>query len=222
MLIVADLHLEKGSAFARRGCPLPPYDTHATLARLEVLIRRWQPEAVVSLGDAFHDRRGPDELASPLCRRLAGLMAGRRWIWVAGNHDPALPPRLGGERTEALTLDGLVLHHRPHEGASGEIAGHLHPKARVLVRGRSLRRPCFAVDNERILMPALGSLTGGLNVLDPAINRLFPTGFSACLLGKERVFRFPAAALAPDPAGPTLIGRAGRPISRAPTTTPEP
>lgn len=222
MLIVADLHLEKGSAFARRGCPLPPYDTHATLARLEALTRRWNPEAVVSLGDAFHDRCGPDELAPPLRARLAGLMAGRRWIWIAGNHDPALPPSLGGDRTGTLALDGLVLCHRPREGAEGEIAGHLHPKARVLVRGRSLRRPCFAVDNERILMPALGSLTGGLNVLDPAISRLFPAGFSAWLLGEERVFRFPAAALMPDPAKSALIGPSRRPISRAPTTTPEP
>lgn len=198
-LVVADLHLEKGAAFARRGALLPPYDTHATLDRLEDLVRRCRPRTVVSLGDGFHDRAGPRDLSPALHDRLAALTRAVRWVWITGNHDPALPAALGGAALPRLDLDGLIFRHAPEGDEPGEVAGHLHPKGRVHARRRSLSRPCFAADADRLVLPALGSFTGGLNVLDPAIGRLFPRGFHAYLLGAAQVFRFPHGVLAPDP-----------------------
>jgi DNA ligase-associated metallophosphoesterase len=199
VLIVADLHLEKGSAFARRGALLPPYDTHVTLSRLEALVDRWRPATLVSLGDGFHDLHGGGDLSPGLFDRLTALTRSLRWVWVTGNHDPAVLPELGGAVLPSLALDGLVLRHEP-SGAAAEIAGHLHPKARVLTARLRLCRPCFAGDAERLLMPAFGAFTGGLNVLDPAIHGLFPSGLFAYMLGDMRVFRFPHSALAEEPA----------------------
>jgi DNA ligase-associated metallophosphoesterase len=201
LLVVADLHLEKGSAFARRGSLLPPYDTHATLARLEALRQRWRPETILSLGDGFHDRQGPRDLSPALFDRLTALTRDVRWIWVTGNHDPVLPLGLGGAAVGELALDGLTFRHEP-TGTEGEIAGHLHPKARVHSRRLSLHRPCFAGDQSRLILPASGSFTGGINVLDPLISSLFPGGFAAYLLGDERVFRFPHAVLSAEPGPP--------------------
>jgi DNA ligase-associated metallophosphoesterase len=200
LLVVADLHLEKGSAFARRGSLLPPYDTHATLARLEALVRRFCPDTVLSLGDGFHDPEGPNALSPDLFDRLTALVRAQRWLWLTGNHDPAIPLALGGAVLPELALDGLVFRHAP-AGEDGEIAGHLHPKARVSTRRLSLCRRCFAGDDARLLLPAFGSLTGGLNVLDGAISALLMQGFSAYLLGDERVFRFPHTVLVPEPDG---------------------
>ena len=198
MLAVADLHLEKGGALARRGSLLPPYDSHATLTRLEALIARHRPDTVVSLGDGFHDPRCGSELMPDLFDRLCGMTRQRRWIWVTGNHDPQVPLALGGAAVAELAVDGLVLRHTP-AGEAGEIVGHLHPKARLHTRRRNLSRRCFAADRDRLLLPALGSYTGGLNVLDPAILRFFPAGFHAYLLGRERVFRFPDHVLSAEP-----------------------
>jgi uncharacterized protein len=198
MLVVADLHLEKGSAFARRGSLLPPYDTHATLARLEALVARWRPATVVSLGDGFHDRRGPRELSPELYDRLASLVRAQRWVWITGNHDRTVPLALGGATAPELAVDGLVFRHEP-AGEAGELAGHLHPKARLHTSRRTLARACFATDGTRLLLPALGCFTGGLNVLDGAISGIFPTGFYAYLLGDERVFRFPHHVLSGEP-----------------------
>jgi uncharacterized protein len=198
MLIVADLHLEKGSTFARRGSLLPPYDSHATLARLEALIERLRPDTVVSLGDGFHDRRCGRDLSPALFDRLGDLTRRRRWLWVTGNHDPEVPLALGGATVAELAVGDLFLRHAP-TGAAGEIVGHLHPKARVRSRRRTLARRCFAAAADRLLLPALGSFTGGLNVLDPAIHRFFPTGLHAYLLGDARVFRFPGHVLAGEP-----------------------
>lgn len=211
LLVVADLHLEKASAFARRGRFLPPYDTEATLARVETLVARFRPATVVSLGDGFHDRQGPAHLPAGLFDRLSALTRSVRWVWVTGNHDPELPLTLGGAAVPELRLDGLVLRHLPSETADGEIAGHLHPKARVLVRGRTLRRPCFAVGDARIIMPALGSLTGGLNVLDPALMAFFAGRFAAYLAGQTRVHPLPRRVLLPDAARHTAhTGGLGR------------
>jgi uncharacterized protein len=198
LLVVADLHLEKGSAFARRGALLPPYDTHATLARLEALVRRWRPATLVSLGDGFHDRRAGHELSPDLFDRLGALTRALRWVWVTGNHDPSVALALGGAVVPELALDGLVLRHEA-VSTPGEIAGHLHPKARLSTRRQRFCRPCFAGDRERLLLPAFGSFTGGLNVLDPAISRFFSTGFHAYMLGSAQVFRFPHQVLAADP-----------------------
>ncbi|MQT14364.1 ligase-associated DNA damage response endonuclease PdeM [Segnochrobactrum spirostomi] len=199
LLVVADLHLEKGSSFARTGQFLPPYDTATTLARLEGVVGALDPAAVVALGDSFHDRDGPARLGDDDRRRLARLMVGRDWIWVTGNHDPVLPPTLGGDVASELGVSGLTLRHEPSAGpAPGEVAGHLHPVARVVGRGRSLRRRCFAGDGERLVLPAFGALAGGLNVLDAAFAPILPRGrLRAHLIGEGRLYAFAGPALLP-------------------------
>lgn len=201
LLVVADLHLEKGSAYARRGALLPPYDTHATLARLEALVERLAPRMIVSLGDAFHDARAAETLDENAVRRLLRLIAAVRWVWVAGNHDPRPLPGLGGEAVDGLEIDGVRLRHLPNGGDRPELVGHLHPKARMAGAGRSLTRPCFVGDGRRLVLPAFGAFAGGVNVLDPAIAGLFASGFSAWLLGEARVFEVPHDRLVAEPPG---------------------
>lgn len=196
LLVVADLHLEKAAALARAGRAwLPPHDTMATLDRLEALLLAEAPAMVLSLGDGFHDRRAAQALDGAAFDRLAALLRRQDWIWLAGNHDPSIPLGLGGAVLDRLELDGLVFRHAP-SGAPGEIAGHLHPKARLLTRRGSLARPCFVGDGQRLLLPAFGTLAGGLDVLDPAIAGLFPAGFTAWLTGERRLFPVPLRALA--------------------------
>ena len=198
-LIVADLHFEKGSAYAARGTLLPPYDTRATLARLGHLVAHYQPAVVICLGDSFHDpgardRLGPDEVG-----QLKALTRGRDWVWIAGNHDPAPPDGLGGRTAAELLLAPLVFRHEPrpaeNSDALGEIAGHLHPKAAVNLRGRRVVRRCFAGDGLRLVLPALGAYAGGLDVLDSAFQPLFAGPFEAHLLGRDRVHPFPSNRL---------------------------
>jgi DNA ligase-associated metallophosphoesterase len=131
LVVVADLHLEKGSAFARRGLMLPPYDTHATLLRLEAVLERLRPRTVVSLGDSFHDRRGAELLEPELARQVRRLTGSVEWVWVRGNHDPDPPAGLGGRAVAELSMAGLLFRHAPC-GEAGEVAGHLHPKARLV------------------------------------------------------------------------------------------
>jgi uncharacterized protein len=191
LLAVSDLHLEKGSSYARRGQLLPPWDTHATLDRLALSLRRWQPRLVVALGDSFHDAGGAARLPSGELARLKVMTAAHRFIWVAGNHDPAPPQDVGGEWVEAFTTTTLVFRHQAKTTAMpGEICGHHHPKAAIPARGGSVSRPCFVADARRLMMPAFGAYTGGLDVTDPAIARLFPRGGRIFLLGKERLFSF--------------------------------
>ncbi|WP_198586057.1 ligase-associated DNA damage response endonuclease PdeM [Pararhizobium haloflavum] len=191
-LIVSDLHLEKGAAFARRGMMLPPYDTAATLDLLDAALRRYRPTAVVSLGDSFHDRLGAHHLPPIYETRLRGLMAGRDWFWIAGNHDPDRPANLPGDCVETLAIDGLTFRHEPTattRHAAGEIAGHLHPSARVVRRGRAVRRPCFATDGTRLVMPAFGVTTGGLDLRHRAMEGLFDRSvLYAHMLGRERIY----------------------------------
>lgn len=190
LLVVSDLHLEKGSSAARRGSLLPPYDTGATLTRLAAVIADHRPKTVVSLGDSFHDGGGAGRMP-PLYRdALLSLMAGRDWIWVTGNHDPDAPADLPGTMAEEIALGGLRLRHEPLVGAQpGEIAGHLHPGAMVVQRGRAVRRRCFATDGARLVMPAFGAFTGSLNVLDRAYRGLFQwERFIAHMLGDARVY----------------------------------
>jgi hypothetical protein len=185
-LVVADLHLEKGSAFAARGQMLPPYDTVATLARLEALISRVKPERVIALGDSFHDGHAVGRMNECDRDRLAGLTSAAEWIWIAGNHDPEPPKHVGGWATSELSIGPLTFRHEPRPGAApGEIAGHLHPAARIVGRGRSIRRRCFATDAKRLVMPAFGALAGGLNVLDEAFRPLFDgRAFHAFMIGE--------------------------------------
>ncbi len=192
LVVVADLHLEKGSALARRGLLLPPYDTRTTLARLEAVLARWMPRRVVSLGDGFHDGAASDRLGAEDRARLQALIAAHDWLWLAGNHDPAPPQGLGGRVEAALEIAGITLRHQPEpEPGCREIAGHLHPAAAVKVRGRQLARRCFVADARRLLLPAFGSYAGGLDVLDPAIASLFADGFQATLLGERQVHALP-------------------------------
>ncbi len=197
-LLVADLHLEKGSSFARKGQLLPPYDTRETLAILTEAIDRFRPNAVVALGDSFHDLGGPDRLCGDDCGALAALQAGRDWTWITGNHDPAVPDRVGGRVTEEIALGGLMLRHQPQAGAAFEIAGHLHPVGKVAMRGRSVRRRCFVTDGRRLVMPAFGAYAGGLNACDAVFKPLFLDGFTAHLIGDGRLFAIGRSMLCRD------------------------
>jgi DNA ligase-associated metallophosphoesterase len=198
-LIVSDLHLEKGSSFAKRGQMLPPYDTHAALTKLSALMARLAPDIVVSLGDSFHDGGGPARMAQNDRAHLQHMIGLCDWIWVEGNHDGKAPETLGGVVHDVLHLGALVLRHTPSKGAApGEVAGHMHPCARVVGRGRSVRRRCFATDGERLVMPAFGAFTGGLNICDRAYAPIFPTGAMALVLGRERVLPAPQERLLGD------------------------
>ncbi|MBN8901408.1 MAG: ligase-associated DNA damage response endonuclease PdeM [Rhodospirillales bacterium] len=197
LLVVSDLHLEKGTAFARRGMLLPPWDTQATLDRLANLLRRWQPRIVVALGDSFHDAQGAARLPHAELRRLNAMTEAHRFIWVQGNHDPTPPAGVGGEWVEEFVTTPLLFRHQAIMAADpGEIVGHHHPKAAVPARGGSVSRPCFVGGDRRLMMPAFGAYTGGLDVRDRAIARLFPRGGRVFLLGKDRLFSFTLAALA--------------------------
>lgn len=199
LLCVSDLHLEKGSSIARRGALIPPYDTAATLARLAEAVAHYRPRIVVSLGDSFHDGWGAERLPLPFRRCLEAMIAGRDWFWVTGNHDPDAPADLPGETVRELALGSLVFRHEPSSAyVEGEVAGHLHPCARIVQRGRSVRRRCFAGDGLRMILPAFGAYTGSLNVLDRAYHGLFRgESLTAYMLGADRVFAMPGSMLRP-------------------------
>ena len=199
LLAVADLHLEKGSSFAARGILLPPYDTASTLLRLAALIARYAPRVVVALGDNFHDRRGHARLADTDRATLRGLQRGRDWIWITGNHDPEPADGVGGRFLATLNVSGLTFRHEPQDNGKAEIAGHLHPIARVSRRGRAVSRRCFAGDGERLVMPAFGAYAGGLNVRHHAFAAVFRTlSFTAHMLGERRVYAVAAKHCLPD------------------------
>lgn len=203
-LIVSDLHLEKGSSFAAGGQMLPPYDTSATLNVVEALVQEFEPERVISLGDSFHDRNAERRMVAQDVARVKALTAITDWVWVEGNHDPDPPEDLGGRAAKVLHMKDIVFRHEP-TGASGEIAGHLHPCAKVLSRVRTLRRSCFVTDGERLIMPALGAFTGGLNVLDEAYGPCFPDGgMMVFALSREAVIPVSQARLIPDRRRPDL------------------
>ncbi len=198
LLAVADLHLEKGSGFASRGQLLPPYDTAATLARLAKLIARYAPRVVIALGDSFHDGGGPAQLGNEDRESLRALQRCRDWIWLTGNHDPEPADSIGGVFHDSLTLGAITFRHKP-TGTPNEIAGHLHPVARVSHRGRAVRRRCFAADDARLVMPAFGAFAGGLNVRHSTFADLFGTlAFTAHMLGEDRLYTFAANRCLPD------------------------
>jgi DNA ligase-associated metallophosphoesterase len=198
LLAVADLHLEKGSSFAARGQLLPPYDTPETMTRVGRLIARYAPRCVAALGDSFHDGGGPARLSRADRDNIAALQRGRDWVWLTGNHDPEPADNIGGEFRAAFTIGALTFRHLP-SGMAGEIAGHLHPVARVSHRGRAVSRRCFAADSMRMVMPAFGAYTGGINVRDALFADLFGTlKFTAHMLGEDRLYAFSAKRCLPD------------------------
>jgi DNA ligase-associated metallophosphoesterase len=198
-LVVSDLHLEKGSAAAARGTLLPPYDTAETLSLLARVVARFRPRRVVCLGDSFHDSHALDRIAAADRARIIDLQQGRDWLWIAGNHDEKLAGLLPGDHADALVEEGLSLVHIPRAKPSGaEIAGHLHPCVKVRTRAGSLRRRAFVFDGQRLVMPAFGVYAGGLNARDPAIQSLFPAGFSVLALGRDRTFAIAPGQCWPD------------------------
>ena len=198
--MVSDLHLEKGSSFARRGMLIPPYNSAATLALLAAVIAEHDPAIVVSLGDSFHDGEGAERLPLRYRAELEALMAGRQWFWITGNHDPGhavRSARRDGARARRWRAWSSATSRRAAR-MPGEVAGHLHPCARIVQRGRSVRRRCFVTDGQRMIMPAFGAYTGSLNVLDRAYAGLFRRDvLMAYMIGADRVFAIAGSMLRP-------------------------
>ena len=174
-LLVADLHLEKASFYARHGQMLPPYDSRETLERVALAIRETDARRVYTLGDNFHDSHGSTRLEDHAAGMLAALTRATDWVWITGNHDPAMEARSGGTIAEELELAGIVLRHQARAGETRpELSGHYHPRLQVTVRERHIRRPCAVVaegagTGGRMILPAFGALTGGMDAADPAI-----------------------------------------------------
>ena len=186
-LVVADLHFEKGSAYAARGQLLPPYDTGETLRRLEAEIEAVRPARLVLLGDSFHDGGALARISGRDGERLVAIGRSLALVWIVGNHDADGPGGLPGEVAGELRIGALILRHEPQPGPQpGETAGHLHPCARITALGRSVRRRCFVTDGERLILPAFGSYAGGLNVRDAAFSGMFSRPPLAVALGPQR------------------------------------
>ncbi len=194
-LLVADLHLEKASWFARGGQMLPPYDSIATLADLTTLAASVAPEEIWCLGDSFHDTGGCERLPERACEALAALTSAHRWTWITGNHDPIVPAIVGGEAIAEVELDGLILRHEADpRDPRPELSGHFHPKLRIHRRGRLVSRRCFVMSESKLILPAFGALTGGLEADHPEILRAVGPGAEALVPLSDRLLRFPVAA----------------------------
>lgn len=194
ILVVSDLHLGKSERLARRGgALLPPYETKETLRRLWDEVTRHKPEEVICLGDSFDDDAAASGLGLAEQEALSTMMAGRRWTWITGNHDPA-PIEIGGATVADARREGLAFRHIAATGGSGEVSGHYHPKARLTLKGRRISRRCFVYGAGRLILPAFGAYTGGLSVRDPAIAALVGPNATALLLGGG-VSAIPAALL---------------------------
>jgi DNA ligase-associated metallophosphoesterase len=194
-LLVADLHLEKASWFARLGQMLPPYDTLATLSDLTTLAASTGAEEIWCLGDSFHDRHGCDRLPTQAREMLTALTAATRWTWITGNHDPGIADHCGGAIVGEAEVDGLLLRHEadPAEPRP-ELSGHFHPKLRITHRGRQVSRRCFVATERKLVLPAFGALTGGLDACHPAIVRAVGAKAEALIPVADRLLRFPLAA----------------------------
>jgi uncharacterized protein len=194
-LIVADLHFEKASWFAKFGQMLPPYDSVATLADLTALVAATAPREVWCLGDSFHDSAGAARLPEQAQLMLRDLTAKLDWVWVTGNHDHALDDAFGGRILEEAEVDGLILRHEADPAdPRPELSGHFHPKLRVAVRGRNVARRCFVASATKLILPAFGALTGGLDAGHPEIVRAVGDGARALIPVNDRLLSFPLAA----------------------------
>lgn len=183
LLCVSDLHLGKSERMVRRtGQPLPPYETRDTLARLSADLDATQARVVICLGDSFDDLVAARSLPEDERLSISRLQAGRRWVWIEGNHDPG-PVEFGGEHLREVTLDPLTFRHTALPGAEYEVSGHYHPKARLQTRGRMISRPAFLYDSKRIILPAYGTYTGGLRSDDSVLSRLMAPHALAILTG---------------------------------------
>ncbi len=194
-LLVADLHLEKSSWFARLGQMLPPYDSLATLTDLMAVVLSTSAKEVWCLGDSFHDRHGCDRLPQRARQMLTALTASTRWTWITGNHDPGFADHCGGAIVEEAEVDGLLLRHEadPSE-RRGEMSGHFHPKLRINHRGQSVSRRCFIATERKLILPAFGALTGGLEASHPEIVRVVGPDAQALVPLADRLLKFPVAA----------------------------
>jgi DNA ligase-associated metallophosphoesterase len=194
-LLVADLHLEKASWFAKSGQMLPPYDSIATLADLTAVAAATDAEEFWCLADSFHDRHGCDRLPGQARELLTALTARTRWTWITGNHDPGFADHCGGEIVEEAVVDGLLLRHEADPGEiRPELSGHFHPKLRLHLRGRLVSRRCFVATERKLILPAFGALTGGLDAHHPEIVRAVGQGAQALVPVQDRLLRFPIAA----------------------------
>jgi len=194
-LLVADLHLEKASWFARLGQFLPPYDSHATLTALAGEVERTAAKRLFCLGDSFHDRFGCERLPADARALLTDLTAALDWTWIVGNHDPGFADHCGGRIAEEIEIAGVILRHEAvREEVRPEISGHFHPKLRLRLKGRQVSRRCFVKSATKIIMPAFGSLTGGLDAYHPEIMGSVGGSAAALVPVSDRLLRFPLAA----------------------------
>jgi DNA ligase-associated metallophosphoesterase len=194
-LLVADLHLEKASWFARVGQFLPPYDSHATLTALASEVERTGATRLYCLGDSFHDRFGCDRLPASARGLLGELTSRLEWTWIVGNHDPGFADHCGGRIADEVELGGIILRHEAErDERRPEISGHFHPKLRVNLKGRHVSRRCFVTSASKIIMPAFGSLTGGLDAHHPEILGSVGGQAAALVPVSDRLLRFPLAA----------------------------
>jgi len=194
-LLVADLHLEKASWFARLGQFLPPYDSHATLTALTVEVERTAATRLFCLGDSFHDRFGCERLPSSARELLTSLTSKLEWTWIVGNHDPGFADHCGGRIADEVEIGGIILRHEAvRDEPRPEISGHFHPKLRVSMSGRRVSRRCFVTSARKIIMPAFGSLTGGLDAHHPEILGSVGGQAAALVPVSDRLLRFPLAA----------------------------
>lgn len=194
-LLVADLHLEKASWFAKGGQLLPPYDSIATLTDLSLIVAATAPEEIWCLGDSFHDKYGCERLPEDARALLTGLTAATRWTWITGNHDPGFADHCGGAIVEQAEVNGLLLRHEadPKE-TRPELSGHFHPKLRIRHRGRLVSRRCFVTTERKLILPAFGALTGGLDAYHPEIVRAVGGRAEALVPVQDKLLRFPIAA----------------------------
>jgi|TARA_R100000501_G_scaffold10060_1_gene19852 hypothetical protein len=195
-LLLADLHLEKASWYAARGQMLPPYDSLKTLEDVAAVVAATGAQEVWCLGDSFHDRDGCDRLPDDARALLTGMTARLDWTWITGNHDAGFADACGGTVVEEALVDGLLLRHEAVPGEMRpELSGHFHPKLRLRVRGRGVSRRCFVVGERKIILPAFGALTGGLDAAAPPILKAVGGGaVSALIPTAEKLLRFPLAA----------------------------
>ena len=194
-LLVADLHLEKASWFARLGQFLPPYDSHATLCALSVEAERSGAARLYCLGDSFHDAFGCERLPASARSLLTDLTSRLDWTWIVGNHDPGFEDHCGGRIADEVEVGGVILRHEAVKGEiRPEISGHFHPKLRLHLKGRQVSRRCFVLSAKKLIMPAFGALTGGLDAHHPEILGSVGTNAAALVPVSDRLLRFPLAA----------------------------